>query len=296
MVKRFSPSRSVLRSWATSLDCPKPKTLRQSVNRVTQCVLSCQGGRAPSRNLRTGLRVVGVGYHCLTAPPHSHLVRFLRGRDGSRRPKEGHLPGHPRARVHAKERLTRDVATGRVTGETLRGRLDFFAQDIPGEECCLIPCRLMQAKSGTLSRDGRYRLGRIKRKRSQRNDEGGPMLTTILIILLIIILLGGGGGYYGYRGYGGPASAARSGSSSSSCSCCGSWASSRAASPTLRLRMTSRRGKVLGKPRSSKFRAWKHQKTINPMRRQSVSRRRSARESSGRASRLRSLKSKAPTS
>jgi hypothetical protein len=31
-------------------------------------------------------------------------------------PKEGHLPGHPRARVHAKERPTRDIATGRVTG------------------------------------------------------------------------------------------------------------------------------------------------------------------------------------
>jgi hypothetical protein len=60
------------------------------------------------------------------------------------------------------------------------------------------------AKSGTLWRDGRYRLGRIKRKRSERNDEGGLMLTTILIILLIVILLGGGGGYYGYRGYGGP--------------------------------------------------------------------------------------------
>ena len=60
------------------------------------------------------------------------------------------------------------------------------------------------AKSGTLWQDGRYRLGRIKRKRSARNDEGGLMLTMILIILLVIILLGGGGGYYGYRSYGGP--------------------------------------------------------------------------------------------
>ena len=74
------------------------------------------GRLSAMRNLQTGSRVIGVGYHRLTAPRTVTSCVFFEVRDGSRRPKEGYLPGHPRARVHAKERTTRDVATGRVTG------------------------------------------------------------------------------------------------------------------------------------------------------------------------------------
>ena len=128
-----------------------------------------------------------------------------------------------------------------------------FQQRYSGGKRGLIPCRLIQAKSGTLWRDGR-RLGRIKRKRSPRNDwraeanANGRRSSSSLPI--IIIASAAGRLLWIIAATGGPAPGGALGLDHrrDACWCCGSWSlvSGGVSLPHSGFWMlTSRRGKVL---------------------------------------------------